>query len=242
MAKQYYPNLSPQDELEIEAEQTIVHQKYWPHLDEFEGPNKVDSILFHGLHTSSDLKPVPVRQPKKLCFILGSYATELFVIEAKRYPKREFLQLWLNDLAQRVFDIIMDRISHLPNLAYHAPEDVTRHAIMESLRQGTNSHLQGLPGAPKTLTKTIRLKAPTAKAERRDLVDKFITRVMDSTGRKIKRTDIWKVAGYTNRTEFERYQRGDTRTTNSAKANFSRILAMEPVSFVEVLDKRQARS
>jgi hypothetical protein len=162
MEKQYYPDFSPEEELEIEEEQTIVHEKYWQHLNEFDGPNRVNSVLLHGLRTSSDLKPPPLRQPKRLCFILASYANELLEIEAKRYPKSEFLQLWLNDLAQRVFDTIMDRLSHLPNLGYHAPEDVMRHAIMESLRQETNNRLQGFPVVPKIVEKGAPSKAPSA--------------------------------------------------------------------------------
>ncbi len=75
--------------------------------------------------------------------------------------------------------------------------------------------------------------------DRRAAVDAFISKLSDA-GRKITRKQIWTVAGYTNATEFERFQRGDTRTTQSAAAAFNRVLNMKPENFIGLLDKKSA--
>jgi hypothetical protein len=74
---------------------------------------------------------------------------------------------------------------------------------------------------------------------RRTAVEAFIAEVTEA-GRKITRKDIWTVAGYTNATEFERFQRGDPRTTSSAATAFNRVLGMKPEKFIELLGKKPA--
>jgi hypothetical protein len=76
------------------------------------------------------------------------------------------------------------------------------------------------------------------RIERREAIDVFMSKVAES-GRKIRRKDIWIVAGYKDRTEFERFQRGSVRTTRSAIDIFNRVLAMEPENFIRTLDRRK---
>jgi len=73
--------------------------------------------------------------------------------------------------------------------------------------------------------------------DRRALIDAFILAV-SKVGRKIKRKDLWSAAGYRDATEFERFQRGDQRTTQSAAKAFNRLLSQDPESFIELLDKK----
>lgn len=75
--------------------------------------------------------------------------------------------------------------------------------------------------------------------DRRAVVDTFIS-TLAAAGRKITRKDIWTVAGYADATEFERFQRGDTRTTRSAAAAFNRVLNTKPEDFIRLLDKKPA--
>jgi hypothetical protein len=88
--------------------------------------------------------------------------------------------------------------------------------------------------------------APTAEvgtaqlASRRREVDDFITKVL-AEKEKIRRKDICKVAGYKDNTEFERYQRGDPRTTAAARKNFDRVLKMTPNEFIACLEKKQVQ-
>jgi hypothetical protein len=74
-------------------------------------------------------------------------------------------------------------------------------------------------------------------ADQRATIDAFIWKLAGA-GRKITRKNIWTVAGYRNATEFERFQRGDIRTTKSAAAAFKRVLGMMPEAFIGLLDKK----
>jgi hypothetical protein len=96
---------------------------------------------------------------------------------------------------------------------------------------------------------TVRMEAETQPASvvngandnginRRAAVDGYISKLAEA-GHKITRKSIWTVAGYTQRTEFERFQRGDPRTTRSAESNFNRVLGMKPEDFVLALQKRK---
>jgi hypothetical protein len=71
------------------------------------------------------------------------------------------------------------------------------------------------------------LSAPDTpiKSDRRAAVDSYIETVLRRTGKRITRSAIWKSAGYRSRTEFERWQRNDSRTTQAADRIFTRILA-----------------
>ena len=78
-------------------------------------------------------------------------------------------------------------------------------------------------------------------ATRRKQIDDFISKVRES-GRKITRKHLWTAAGYKDATEFERYQREDSRTTKSAATTFNRILNMNPENFSRLLEKKQTQT
>ncbi len=64
---------------------------------------------------------------------------------------------------------------------------------------------------------------------RRAAVDGYIEEVFSKTGRRITRKEIWKAAGYTSRTEFERWERYDPKNPNrAAHRAFMRILSEKP--------------
>jgi hypothetical protein len=84
-----------------------------------------------------------------------------------------------------------------------------------------------------------RTEAHKKPAGQRQAIDAFISKVQE-LGRKITRKDIWTAAGYIDRTEFERFQRGDRRTTNSAATAFNRVLDTNPEEFIRSLDKKRA--
>jgi hypothetical protein len=65
-------------------------------------------------------------------------------------------------------------------------------------------------------------------AQRRRAVDDYIAEVLEKTGKRITRTDFWKAARYRTRTEFERWQRNDPRTTRTANERFTRLLQEKP--------------
>jgi hypothetical protein len=80
---------------------------------------------------------------------------------------------------------------------------------------------------------------PSGTRNRRKLVNDFIARVGEAAGRNVTRTDIWKVAGYKSRKDFEQWQRRDPKTTQSAEEHFARVLRMLPDDFIRILDKKR---
>ena len=77
--------------------------------------------------------------------------------------------------------------------------------------------------------------APSSMTRQR--IEGFIDGVRAATGQAINKTDIWRVAGYTDRTEFERFQRDDARTTVRARGRFEEILTLDPHVFIERLKR-----
>jgi len=75
----------------------------------------------------------------------------------------------------------------------------------------------------------------------RSRIDAFILSVLEATSERITRTAIWRVAGYGDRTEFERFQREDPKTTRSANENFNRVLTMTPERFMDLWRKAQSK-
>lgn len=71
------------------------------------------------------------------------------------------------------------------------------------------------------------------QTEQRAAVDAFIARLA-AAGRKVRRTDIWTVAGYTDETEFQRWQRGIGNPIATEKVRA--VLAMSPRDFIRALD------
>jgi hypothetical protein len=65
--------------------------------------------------------------------------------------------------------------------------------------------------------------------DHRAMVNTYIAEVLDKTGKRITRKDIWRKAGYKSRTEFERWERQDAARPNRAAAEaFNRILREKP--------------
>jgi hypothetical protein len=237
MREQYDPDFSPEEQVEIENEEAEIHQRYWNELSAFGEAERQDSA---DTQTSAPTEFPLSRRPRELRSLLRCYAAELAGVEAKRYQESQHLQLWLIQLCERVFDAIWDSVSQIENLTYHSSDDSLRSAIWEPLEEMKDRCRQGLPFLPESFKKTVRRSTSISKAARRKLVDDFIARIQFQAGRKISRTDIWKVAGYRDATEFERFQRGE-RVTVSANDNFSRVLRMTPESFTRSVDKIKSK-
>jgi hypothetical protein len=60
-------------------------------------------------------------------------------------------------------------------------------------------------------------------------VDEFIREMRRQPGQnRFSRRDFWTEAGYTNATEFQRWQRNDWRTTHTARNRFEKLLTKGP--------------
>jgi hypothetical protein len=70
----------------------------------------------------------------------------------------------------------------------------------------------------------------------RERVEAYIQRVLDETGERITRTDIWQVAGYEDATQFERFQRNQKASAGS-RTKFVRVLGLSPDEFLRRREK-----
>jgi len=70
-------------------------------------------------------------------------------------------------------------------------------------------------------------------------VDEFINK-MARAGHHISRTDIWTVAGHTDATQFQRWQREDPRSTDGDNSKFNRVLSYTEERFMKELNSAKA--
>jgi hypothetical protein len=83
-----------------------------------------------------------------------------------------------------------------------------------------NSRSQGADESERTLD--------SKSTDRRALVQAYIRQVLEKTGKRITKKDIWSRAGDTSRSEFERWERKDPKNPNrAADERFTRLLTEE---------------
>jgi hypothetical protein len=203
-----------------------IDERYWPLIIEFRVAKFIPPSI-----------PVPPQRPLQLLRLFSAYALDLFKSEADRFEQFRDDQLyatWLSNLSNRIAVHLQRVFEHLdkadPNalLLYHGASNLqidasVRRAMFELIKQ----YMQG----PRT-----QIEAPTETAVsqhesigtnfgNRKRIESFISK-MAASGLKIKRKDIWRVAGYKDRTEFERFQRGDDHN-KTACLNFNRVLNLD---------------
>lgn len=101
---------------------------------------------------------------------------------------------------------------------------------------GNSGALSGRPDQtprPDFIKKRTKLREARSRndplaAERRNEVEAYIAEVLEKTGKRITRADIWKSAHYKTRAEFERWQRNDPKATRAANERFTRLLKEKP--------------
>jgi hypothetical protein len=69
----------------------------------------------------------------------------------------------------------------------------------------------------------------------RERIDKFIDRIMRERGTKINKTDINRVAGYKDRSQFEEWQSGKLKPGSTPDVNFNRVLSLSADEFLQRL-------
>ena len=88
------------------------------------------------------------------------------------------------------------------------------------------AQVAGAQFAPDDQPRTsISLDSPEG---RKAAVDAYIQEVLDKTGLKITRKDIWEKVGYKDASEFERWQRCDKRASRTAHERFTAVLREKP--------------
>lgn len=215
---------------------------------------KIDERHKQSLLTFSvnpDVSPgqrAPAKQPRKLMNALEVYAGNLFVAESAQYEgfkSDESYSLWLVRLKDRIIRRIFETIALLQQrpdvrLDYHGlTDDEIRAGLNTLLLRAVNEYSwkASRPSlVPEPTVDSPPRGATDIPAGNRERIEKFVLKMAEA-GLKIKRKDIWKAADYKDRTEFERFQRGDNRN-KAATLNFNRILKLEPENFRELLKRK----
>ena len=224
------PPLPPLVADQISQSMDEIDRRYWPQIIEFRVAKAIPPDI-----------PVPRKRPHQLLELFKSYAKELYEAEASRYePYRanRMYVAWLSNLNNRIAVRLQEVYKHLDEsdrdsmLGYHGMSnlriDADVHEVMFKLG---NQYTQ-----PSAATATAVLpESSEQQLSNRERIEKFILR-MAASGLKVKRKDIWRVAGYNDPTEFERFQRGNERN-KAATLNFNRILNLEPEDFRKQLVK-----
>jgi hypothetical protein len=134
---------------------------------------------------------------------------------------RPFVE-WSNEAAPKVI-----RVLHEYRLSPQISERVE--AIIR-LGAGLGRTVLELPMVPTAVPSTNQHATMECRGRenRRALVNAYIDEVSRKTRQRITRKDIWIAAQYTNRTEFQRWQRDDPKHPNeSAHKCFMRILTID---------------
>ncbi|MDE3187597.1 MAG: hypothetical protein KGM96_08770 [Acidobacteriota bacterium] len=184
-------------------------------------------------------KRAPAKQPRKLMNALEVYASNLFVAEVAQYgefERDESYSRWLIRLKDRIIARIFETIALVEQrpdvqLSYHGlTVDEMRAGLNSLLMRAANEYSWKASRSPVQIpAQPVQLEAPQVPLGNRERIEQFIQK-MALAGLKIKRKDIWKAAGYADRTEFERFQRGDGRNKAASMA-FNRILSLASEDF-----------
>jgi len=84
------------------------------------------------------------------------------------------------------------------------------------------------------------MTAPQTRMNQK-LVEAFIQNIWSECAVKVSKADFFHVAGYKDRTEFQRWQRGQCEPGSSPNQNFHRVLEMRPFDFVGQVEKKKLR-
>lgn len=76
-----------------------------------------------------------------------------------------------------------------------------------------------------------RRNASTSGIDRRARVDAFLAHMSDVLPRRFNRSDVWRAAGYTDPSQFKRWQRRELISPGAA-VRFERVLEMDPETFL----------
>ena len=132
-------------------------------------------------------------------------------------PKWERVVIWLREFLAEEFK---SKSPNIPNSDITDIYEEGHNQWLAKIEEAISNEKFGVAQAPAVPHHTRQMLSVAqtrdgenrAGTDRRAAVDAFIEEVFQKTGKKITRTDIWRVSGYTDRTQFERFQR-DAHTT-----------------------------
>ena len=146
--------------------------------------------------------------------------------------------------------------ARFPTFAFHPrtprtmsrPRDENVDPIVHQTKGGTDDTDTTSGTAAKSLWENEPTDTGARAQYRRAQVIEFIQRVEEERSRRIKKTnrggrikkaDIWRVVGYKDPTQFERFQRG--QGTSRCTEKFRNVLQMLPDEFLKRLETREVK-
>jgi hypothetical protein len=87
---------------------------------------------------------------------------------------------------------------------------------------------QGVGSAAKNVQIEHLMATLTTAGSRRNAISEYQQEVLQKTGKGLSKKAIWKAAGYTAPTQFERWQRADENASDASHRTFCRILSEKP--------------
>jgi hypothetical protein len=196
---------------------------------------------------------VPTSFPPYFPAVLKLKMQVILATAVKEFPDRSRLEQLCKDLVSKLTDLLCTAVRDGALKAHEAPDLLNEllhyvrvancnsgnerfeiekavmnsdewRSMLERLLESQNIEPSGLP---------LAHSDHNANSTRRR-IESFI-RKLRTAGHTIKKKDIWAVAGYTDATEFERFQREDKRVTSGVTSKFNRILNMSPEVFMKEL-------
>ena len=176
----------------------------------------------------------------------------------KAVPDRSALDRLCKEIVSRSTELLCSAVRQGILTAYDAPDrlnDVLHYVRVANCGNGDERYRveKVVANSDEWLALLTRLADCEAEAQpkeselknrnvtdRKKKIEAFIKSLQDY-GQPITKKDIWRVAGYADPTEFERFQRGDERTTHASEVNFTRILNTSPEAFLAFLKKMDRR-
>ena len=162
---------------------------------------------------------------EKATRLLRSCAVRVFQIQTDHYfTVKGCCPEWIEEIREKT---VQSTVGLLGSHAEHWHRDPIKEEIGRTLKDYIDDLKTQAAAVPRNETKRIEVK-PLSNRQR---IEDFLWKATQSASRKMQKQDFWLVARYADRTEFQRFQRNDPRTSHSAIGAFERVLRMSPEEF-----------
>jgi hypothetical protein len=174
----------------------------------------------------TDLQPGAVREIIQEFRDLATSAAVAYELFGRE--QSDGFTAWLDEIASRRPDDIVtvrsEQVSGAVVSVAHA-ERITDCVLSSQL---LCEDLDGSLLARPDLDAAVRLTAGTGVTTNSDRIDAYLKEIRGKTGQRLTRKDLWVMGGYSEATEFERWQRDDPKATAKAREFFEDLLTRRP--------------
>jgi hypothetical protein len=121
------PALTPSQEIAIESAQNDVDGEFWRILWEFQALMPHAQLEYDRRNRTN--RPTP-KEPAKFQWVIGEYARNLFIIEARVYPDALELREWLTNLSKRVMERVSQKLDEIENRGQLQDRSFVHHGVI----------------------------------------------------------------------------------------------------------------